>query len=152
MQCMRCSALSAYLAPRPEDFGVRKRNSKHRLRNDSNEREVSSVYRLVSVVVHIGNMLGGHYIAYTALPEGLSSEEELPQMKATPFGQPSPISAPPSATKEPVPSNPERKWCYISDTVVRLASLEEVLRSKAYICMYERIEPSLMTEGGSSRL
>ena len=33
---------------------------------------------------------------------------------------------------------PQRRWCYVSDTVVRLASLEEVLQAKAYICMYER--------------
>jgi hypothetical protein len=34
---------------------------------------------------------------------------------------------------------PARQWAYISDTVVRLTTLEEVLKSKAYICMYERI-------------
>ena len=32
----------------------------------------------------------------------------------------------------------ERQWAFISDTVVRLTTLEEVLRAKAYICMYER--------------
>lgn len=32
-----------------------------------------------------------------------------------------------------------RDWAFISDTVVRLSSLEEVLKSKAYMCMYERI-------------
>ena len=34
---------------------------------------------------------------------------------------------------------PTRKWAYISDAVVRLTTLEEVLKAKAYICMYERI-------------
>lgn len=33
----------------------------------------------------------------------------------------------------------QRQWAYISDTVVRLTTLEEVLKAKAYICMYERI-------------
>ena len=33
----------------------------------------------------------------------------------------------------------QRQWCYVSDTTVRLASLEEVLKAKAYICMYERL-------------
>ena len=33
---------------------------------------------------------------------------------------------------------PERQWAYVSDTHVRLTTLEEVLNSKAYICMYER--------------
>lgn len=32
----------------------------------------------------------------------------------------------------------ERQWAFISDTAVRLTTLEEVLRAKAYICMYER--------------
>jgi hypothetical protein len=32
----------------------------------------------------------------------------------------------------------ERQWAYISDTTVRLTTLE-VLRAKAYICMYERV-------------
>jgi len=33
----------------------------------------------------------------------------------------------------------DRQWAYISDTIVRLTTLEEVLKAKAYICMYERI-------------
>jgi hypothetical protein len=32
-----------------------------------------------------------------------------------------------------------RQWAYISDHVVRLTTLEEVLKAKAYMCMYERI-------------
>lgn len=34
---------------------------------------------------------------------------------------------------------PARQWAFISDTVVRLTTLEEALKAKAYICMYERI-------------
>ena len=34
---------------------------------------------------------------------------------------------------------PVRQWAYISDTVVKLTTLEEVLKAKAYICMYERV-------------
>jgi len=32
-----------------------------------------------------------------------------------------------------------RQWAYISDTKVRVASLDEVLNARAYICKYERI-------------
>jgi len=32
-----------------------------------------------------------------------------------------------------------RQWAYISDTNVRVASLDEVLNARAYICKYERI-------------
>lgn len=35
--------------------------------------------------------------------------------------------------------SPPRQWAYISDTVVRLTTIEEVLKAKAYICMYERV-------------
>ena len=35
--------------------------------------------------------------------------------------------------------NEPRQWAYISDTVVRLTTLGEVLKSKAYMCLYERI-------------
>jgi hypothetical protein len=35
--------------------------------------------------------------------------------------------------------NEPRQWAYISDTVVRLTTLEEVLKSKAYMCLYERV-------------
>jgi hypothetical protein len=33
----------------------------------------------------------------------------------------------------------KRQWAYISDTNVRLVSLDEVLNTRAYICMYERV-------------
>lgn len=32
-----------------------------------------------------------------------------------------------------------RQWAHISDTVVRLTTIDEVLKSKAYMCLYERI-------------
>ena len=95
--------------------------------------------------------LGGHYIAYTALPPDTSTSSLLAGSTATddaPNGGlfsksagsssetaekevPKPASAPPSKLRE-------RQWAYISDTTVRLTSLEEVLHAKAYICMYER--------------
>lgn len=34
--------------------------------------------------------------------------------------------------------NEPRQWAYISDNVVRLTTLDEVLKSKAYMCLYER--------------
>lgn len=90
--------------------------------------------------------LGGHYVAYTALPEGsrLPSGEDSGDMPTTnaptlrtPRTTSFESSADPSATK--VKGSGARKWCHISDTAVRLASLEEVMKAKAYICMYERV-------------
>jgi len=45
----------------------------------------------------------------------------------------------PSNSSSSKGSRPARQWAYISDANVRLATLEEVLKAKAYICMYERI-------------
>ncbi|EJD39196.1 peptidase C19, ubiquitin carboxyl-terminal hydrolase 2 [Auricularia subglabra TFB-10046 SS5] len=123
-------------------------------------------YRLYAVVVHIGNMLGGHYVAYTALPS--ETERKVPASAAgTPNGKadppavstetasvssgatastaasaasapsaPAPAAAP---APPPPPPPPPRQWCFISDQHVRLCSLDEVLRAKAYICFYERV-------------
>lgn len=48
----------------------------------------------------------------------------------------------PSEKEKPsskAPPPPERQWAYISDTVVRLTTKEEVLKAKAYLCLYERV-------------
>jgi len=135
--------LTPYLAPKQEDFGLgtRSSSSSAEKRTKKGEKE-KCMYRLYAVVVHIGNMvrvvcllrnqllmlklfdqLGGHYIAYTALPDSQSLEGR---------------SSTAPDEKRDAPKQP-RQWAYISDTVVRLTTLEEVLKAKAYICMYERI-------------
>lgn len=171
--------LTPFLAPKKEDYGLGKKGKAASKDKRAAKEKERCMYRLYAVVVHIGNMLGGHYVAYTALPsrspiegEGLATKAtEAPQPTAKapaqaesigsiqpPGLEPSPA---PSKTPEPttVPSpSPrlsrtntstsastssqdkpaERQWAYISDTVVRLTTLEEVLNTKAYICMYER--------------
>ncbi|KZS97203.1 cysteine proteinase [Sistotremastrum niveocremeum HHB9708] len=136
--------LAPYMAPRREDFVGRRAPGK-----DKNE---AVLYRLYAVVVHIGNMLGGHYVAYTALPNPTKSiahdanQATAPILPSTPgleraatdSGLSTPtiesLKSPESKSKKD-----DRMWCYISDTVVRLSSIEEVLKAKAYMCMYERI-------------
>ncbi|KAG7446980.1 cysteine proteinase [Guyanagaster necrorhizus] len=108
--------LTPFLAPKKEDFYDRG------FKSHTKEME-RCLYRLYAVVVHIGNMLGGHYIAYTALPNSSPGEDSLK----------TPTSA------DSTPQRSHRQWAYISDTIVRLTTLEEVLKAKAYICMYERI-------------
>lgn len=123
-------------------------------------------YRLYAVVVHIGNMLGGHYIAYTALPGADDAKVQAPVERhsddfvvienATPSSSSTSFSSAASSTASSSTAGPataafttassksrsssERQWCHISDTHVRLCSLEEVLAAKAYICFYERVE------------
>ncbi|KAF8970229.1 hypothetical protein BDZ97DRAFT_1792545 [Flammula alnicola] len=145
--------LMPFLAPRKEDYGLGKKGKDKERKHKA--KDVRCMYRLYAVVVHIGNMLGGHYIAYTALP----ADSPVPPPPPTAAnGAPEGTSAATPATnsadnaggdkeasKTPMPEpahhhpNPaERQWAYISDTVVRLTTLEEVLHAKAYICMYER--------------
>ncbi|KAJ2919019.1 hypothetical protein MD484_g1447, partial [Candolleomyces efflorescens] len=232
--------LTPFLAPRKEDYGLGKksklRDLKEKAMKGKEKEEERCMYRLYAVVVHIGNMLGGHYIAYTALPsrspilgEGWATkaksqelqqkeqqekdkQKQLQAMARAAFGVQSPSAsasslgagqqqaqaaagsgaplpdtpktptaaataptlaaasqpltppvatsasssssssklATPTAASQPGPPNPkesekeqpsspqERQWAYISDTIVRLTTLEEVLSAKAYICMYER--------------
>ncbi|KAF9239325.1 peptidase C19, ubiquitin carboxyl-terminal hydrolase 2 [Melanogaster broomeanus] len=110
--------LAPFLAPRREDYF----DSKVAVGRGRAKRVEPCMYRLYAVVVHIGSMLSGHYVAYTALPPSApDAEEHSVHEKQS------------NSTKTP------RDWAYVSDTAVRLSSLEEVLKSKAYICMYERI-------------
>lgn len=139
--------LGPYLAPHKEDFGLGTDGVEQRpelpLRSKGREK---CMYRLYAVVVHIGNMLGGHYIAYTALPDARSplrrsgsqqsSTGELSGDAQPGNAQSQAQSASSGATK---PADSPRQWAYISDTVVRLTTLDEVLKAKAYLCMYERV-------------
>ncbi|THH10626.1 hypothetical protein EW145_g1190 [Phellinidium pouzarii] len=194
--------LSPFLLPNKHEFGKGKTQREHKgkdrkkkdmdveVENEKTQYKkitdpgFECMYRLYAVIVHIGNMLGGHYIAYTALPEAarvsLSSSEEPDVFVADNDKRPSTSSSATeraTTTTSPAPgslrpetprtasfsrtANPksrsssgmatewskswtsgtsaQRQWCYVSDTVVRLASLEEVLKAKAYICMYERV-------------
>ncbi|KAJ7089246.1 hypothetical protein B0H15DRAFT_840051 [Mycena belliarum] len=125
--------LTPFLAPKKEDFGLRGKTGTVRTKGKGVER---CMYRLYAVVVHIGNMLGGHYISYVALP----TAADIANMPNTPVAVPTePTSPPTSPTPTDRPAKQERQWAYISDTVVRLTTLEEVLKAKAYICMYERV-------------
>lgn len=109
--------LAPYLAPKKEDyFPTKFSTARGRIR-----RTEPCMYRLYAVVVHIGNLLGGHYIAYTALPSSDVEQRDL------------------SLEEKHSDDRTPRDWAYISDTVVRLASFDEVMKSKAYICMYERV-------------
>ncbi|KZP14667.1 cysteine proteinase [Athelia psychrophila] len=118
--------LTPFLAPKREDFGLG-RGGKIKFKP---KKARDCMYRLYAVVVHIGHMLGGHYIAYTALPT--AAPEGVPD--ATPE-----ITSRSNTSMGHVESAAPRKWAYISDTVVRLASLDEVLKAKAYLCLYERV-------------
>jgi hypothetical protein len=87
--------------------------------------------------------LGGHYIAYIALP---------PAPPLTPEGEDVPAGIDDAAKDKEAKdkeakdkeakdkeAKDKRQWVYISDTTVRPVSFEEVSKAKAYLCFYERI-------------
>ncbi|XP_020371567.1 ubiquitin carboxyl-terminal hydrolase 30 [Rhincodon typus] len=70
------------------------------------------LFRLMSVVVHHGDIHSGHFVTYRRSP---------------------------SASKNPAAVS--NHWLWISDDTVRRASPQEVLASNAYLLFYERVRP-----------
>ncbi|CAL4964625.1 unnamed protein product [Urochloa decumbens] len=73
--------------------------------------EVNTLYRLVGVVQHIGDMGLGHYVSY------VRANEMASQMNH---------------------SNDHKSWFYVSDEQIRKTSLDEVLGCEAYLLFYEK--------------
>ncbi|BEJ14298.1 hypothetical protein CspHIS471_0400650 [Cutaneotrichosporon sp. HIS471] len=85
-------------------------------------------YRLYAVVVHLGTMLGGHYVAYVLVD---------PERLFTRPGDPPELMD--RLTLDGRTEKPDRRvWCYASDTQIRLASVQEVMAARAYLCFYEK--------------
>ncbi|KIY45106.1 cysteine proteinase [Fistulina hepatica ATCC 64428] len=140
--------LTPYLAPNRADYRMRDWECKGKGKaNLDVPPPEPCLYRLYAVVVHIGSMLGGHYIAYTALPPPADKPGDEAGERASPdvVEKHEPVSAPGgkhgdekhhthfrhhSHAKAPVD---DRQWAYISDTVVKLTTLEEVLKARAYL-------------------
>ncbi|KAI0747091.1 hypothetical protein C8Q80DRAFT_1179265 [Daedaleopsis nitida] len=134
--------LAPFLAPKREEC-THDQLEREKERRKSKQPPERCMYRLYAVVVHIGNMLGGHYVAYTALPASTpSSASGTPSSESEKPVPPLPSTASASDLRTSYSTDsqrPVRQWAYISDTVVKLTTLEEVLKAKAYICMYERV-------------
>jgi ubiquitin C-terminal hydrolase len=93
----------------------------------------SLCYELIAVVVHMGNKRSGHYIAYVSRSRRreallaararsrLASEEGAPEVTTPRNGE-----------------SPSRTWYYVSDTVVKRVSFEQVLQCEAYMLFYQR--------------
>lgn len=111
--------ITEFLAPQKVDFGLEEDDGKHHsLPQEHHQGKV--LYRLYAVVVHLGNMLGGHYIAYAAAPgQSSTARKDIP-------------------SRHP-PIHDNRSWYFVSDTSVRQCSRDEAMQGKAYICFYQRI-------------
>ncbi|KAL1406772.1 hypothetical protein Q8F55_006177 [Vanrija albida] len=96
-------------------------------------------YKLYAVVVHLGTMVGGHYIAYVLVdPERMFADPRQPD-------QVSDITAAAERLSDlklgdaKIRGRDRRVWCYCSDTEVRFASVDEVMNARAYLCFYEKV-------------
>jgi hypothetical protein len=97
------------------------------------QHKLSTKYRLYGVVVHLGNLYNGHYIAYV-LSRNIRGEGEQ-------YGISSYLSNDVINRARDIghKTDDQRQWIYCSDSSVRAVSVDEVLKSGAYLLFYERV-------------
>lgn len=78
------------------------------------------MYDLVGLVVHMGTMRGGHYVAYVKRVHGAEGSAEA------------------GAAGSSTGSQGRVQWYYISDTSVRAVGVAEVAAAQAYMLLYVR--------------
>ena len=117
-------ANSTYNKNTLEDCDCVKHNSVSSLSSSSSSSTSSEkLYKLVSVIVHHGNHFGGHYTVYRKLVSDSIHED----------------SSYDALAKNLVSNNKREQWVHISDEHTSPVSVEEVLRSQAYMLYYERV-------------
>ncbi|KAE8905532.1 hypothetical protein PF005_g15010 [Phytophthora fragariae] len=95
----------------------------------------SLCYELIAVVVHMGNKRSGHYVAYVS--RSRRREALLLRSRSRLTSEEGATAAPEVLT--PKNSNgPTRTWYYVSDTVVKRVTFEQVLKCEAYMLFYQR--------------
>ncbi|WVQ78395.1 hypothetical protein IAT38_000481 [Cryptococcus sp. DSM 104549] len=159
--------LAPFLAPNRRDYKVNQTpNGPHATYMDWKDPEKGPdlepvMYKLYALVVHMGTMTTGHYIAYCLIdPEqmfgkdgaaaaGLASGSQTPTEGMSPALGRGPSAATGVVEEGEQAQTPSagpkgekkdrRVWCFCSDTTIRLASVEEVLSARAYLCFYEKV-------------
>ncbi|WVN86745.1 uncharacterized protein L203_101917 [Cryptococcus depauperatus CBS 7841] len=101
------------------------------------------MYRLYGVVVHIGDMISGHYVAYVLVdPDVMFSKGESINQKedgeALDMVESNKYGAQDTKAEKGQEKEDRRVWVYCSDEIIREVKVEEVLNAKAYLCFYER--------------
>ncbi|KAJ3056412.1 Ubiquitin carboxyl-terminal hydrolase 45 [Rhizophlyctis rosea] len=81
-------------------------------------------YRLYGVVVHMGGLFGGHYVAYIRVPPKADTTGEDKK----------------NAFEDEEEEESGGGWAYCSDTHVKSCGWEEVEKAQAYILFYEKWE------------
>ncbi|RUS13727.1 hypothetical protein BC937DRAFT_94870, partial [Endogone sp. FLAS-F59071] len=97
----------------------------------------STKYKLYSVVVHMGSLMGGHYVAYVLSDRVAGGVETVGEKEENGEGKGEDTDIVERARAREACKR--REWIYCSDSNVKAASLEEVLGQKAYLLFYERV-------------
>ncbi|KAJ9118222.1 hypothetical protein QFC22_004129 [Naganishia vaughanmartiniae] len=105
-------------------------------------------YKLYSVVVHVGaSAISGHYIAYVLVDPGVVLDinrkrlvNDMGMKLEEQDHSSSGIAAAGVAISNKAEKEDNRVWCYCSDTQIRLATIDEVMQAKAYLCFYEKCD------------
>ncbi|CAG8554202.1 747_t:CDS:10 [Funneliformis mosseae] len=105
------------------------------LSNQSNPCKFGTKYRLYGVVVHLGSLYNGHYIAYV-LSRNILSDDEQSGVHNSSF---SGFDKARDTERKNHITDDQRQWIYCSDSSIRAASVDEVLNSGAYLLFYERV-------------
>lgn len=104
------------------------------LDKDSEPARKKVLYKLQSIVVHYGGHSYGHFIAYRRKPESMVS-------KVGPVGLGLDGATNGSARSGSYCGSGRREdWFRVSDETVESVSLENVLGSNPYMCLYEKVE------------
>src|SRR5205814_2292248 len=101
------------------------------------QRKLSTKYRLYGVVVHLGSLYNGHYIAYV-LSGSIRNEGE--QFGMSDYFNTDMNSRIRDFERQKHKTGDQRQWIYCSDSSVKAATVEEVLNSGAYLLFYERVD------------
>jgi ubiquitin carboxyl-terminal hydrolase 16/45 len=83
----------------------------------------SLMYDLVGLVVHMGTMRGGHYVAYVKRVLGSPGQDPAGEGSSNGGGN---------------SSAGRVQWYYVSDTSVRTVNVTEVASAQAYMLLYVR--------------
>ncbi|CAG8531476.1 5251_t:CDS:2 [Acaulospora colombiana] len=99
------------------------------------EKTRNTKYRLYGVVVHLGSLYNGHYIAYVLTKNVLGMGEQfgVPKLNSDDLDAVEKIHLKAEMAGE------NRQWIYCSDSSVRPASVDDVLNSGAYLLFYEQV-------------
>jgi ubiquitin C-terminal hydrolase len=114
-------------------------NNGHIIDDDNNthsllkQNKKHTKYRLYGVVVHLGSLYNGHYIAYV-----LSRNIREGDHYGFSFSSDT-LKKVDRIERQKHKTGSERQWIYCSDSSVRAANVEEVLKSGAYLLFYERV-------------